>query len=208
MISIWSVDLHKYYKMPMTHSNVSIHGRKVILTPYKLEHVDKFVSWYQSKPLLELMGMEDLDITRESEIVSFESSRDANEVHCFTLLDKDIYDKSQNEVESMVGDINLYEDEDKKSAEITIMVAEESSRRKGFGKPAVIAACLYARDLLKLETIFAKIKKENLDSKRFFAKMGFTVETSMGDLEKRYVFNLQQLDDLFSEELQHLRFIF
>ena len=56
-----------------------------------------------------------------------------------------MFDETQDEVEAMVGDINLFSQTDEKSgqerlfelAECSVMIAEESSRKKGFGREAM-----------------------------------------------------------------------
>jgi RimJ/RimL family protein N-acetyltransferase len=52
----------------------------------------------------------------------------------------------------MVGDVNLFfnDDDDSSSAEVEIMIAEESCRERGLGKEALLAMMRYGNFHLKM----------------------------------------------------------
>ncbi|KAF9144638.1 N-acetyltransferase 9 [Mortierella sp. GBA39] len=76
----------------------------------------------------------------------------------------------------MVGDVNLFfnDHDDPHSAEIEIMIAESSYRRKGMGLEALRMMMTYAYQSLGTKRITAKISTENKGSiQLFLTQLGF-----------------------------------
>ncbi|KAG9064809.1 N-acetyltransferase 9 [Linnemannia hyalina] len=76
----------------------------------------------------------------------------------------------------MVGDVNLFfnDHDDPHSAEIEIMIAESSCRRKGMGLEALRMMMTYAYQSLGTKRITAKISTENKGSiQLFLTQLGF-----------------------------------
>ena len=90
-----------------------------------------------------------------------------------------MYDKSGNEIESMIGDTNLFirqddcQEEFKSLAEAEIMIAEKQERGKNFGLEALCLIIEYGIKELNLEQFEAKIKCDNIPSIKLFEKIGF-----------------------------------
>ncbi|KAG0257102.1 N-acetyltransferase 9 [Actinomortierella ambigua] len=85
---------------------------------------------------------------------------------------------------TMVGDVNLFynDHDDPQSAEIEIMIAEPSYRRKGVGLEALKMMMTYAFESLKTKRITSKISTENASSIALFTnKLGF-VQISFSEI--------------------------
>lgn len=93
----------------------------------------------------------------------------------FIILDKGIYIDTRDEVESMIGDTNLYfnDPENPNVAEAEIMVAEESARGKKMGWEAMLLMFHYGISDLQVTKYFVKITEDNEKSLNMFKKMGF-----------------------------------
>lgn len=179
-----------------------IKGEKVILVPYRSDHVDTYHQWMQDEYLLDATGSEPLSM--EEEIKMQQEWRD-DELKCTfivlsldkcTSIDFSIVDTNedfiQDTIESMCGDVNLFlsdeedesdsEDEDftrgqdedaRKQAELDIMIAAEDCRGKGLGKEAVCLMMLYGAQNLDIRRFVVKIKEDNIASRALFSKLGF-----------------------------------
>jgi len=165
--------------------NTMIEGVKVILVPYKREHVEKYHGWMKSKELQELTGSEPLSL--EEEYKMQETWRDSGDKCTFIVLDKDLLESfafnESDEIASMVGDTNLFistsggdgdgGEKETKMAEAEIMIAEEGARGKGLGKEAMALMMNYGARKLGVGAFEARIKVHNERSIKMFEKMGF-----------------------------------
>jgi RimJ/RimL family protein N-acetyltransferase len=172
---------------------ISIHGKKVILVPYRKKFVLKYHEWMKSSYLLEMTGSEPLSLEEEYEMQ--QSWRDDEKKCTFIILAKDPEineepnsDKEEgkeksaeketidddDEISHMIGDVNLFLSEDYEDgslqAEIDIMIAEEAYRRSGRGKEAVLLMMWYGSHYLQIKKFFSKIKQENTSSIKLFEK--------------------------------------
>lgn len=69
-------------------------------------------------------------------------------------------------------------------AEIEIMIAEVSARRKGYGAIAVKALTQYSVEYLGMERIIAKISEDNTPSRCMFEKLGYIVYATVECFEE------------------------
>ncbi|XP_017787305.1 PREDICTED: N-acetyltransferase 9-like protein [Nicrophorus vespilloides] len=160
----------------LINKNTKIIGERVILVPYRKEHVLKYNSWMQSKELQELTASEPLTLNQEYEMQH--SWMLDNDKCTFIILDKEKYEETQNEVAAMIGDTNLFflNNEDGPLAvvaEAEIMIAEEWARRKGCGWEAMVFLLKYGIDKLQVKQYTVKISANNAISIHMFEKMGF-----------------------------------
>ncbi|KAF9972498.1 N-acetyltransferase 9 [Actinomortierella ambigua] len=84
----------------------------------------------------------------------------------------------------MVGDVNLFynDHDDPQSAEIEIMIAEPSYRRKGVGLEALKMMMTFAFESLNTKRITSKISTDNASSIALFTnKLGF-VQISFSEI--------------------------
>ncbi|KAJ6640604.1 Alpha/beta-tubulin-N-acetyltransferase 9 [Pseudolycoriella hygida] len=154
-------------------------GSGVILIPYEEIHVEKYHKWMLNKELQELTASEPLSL--EKEYAMQKSWRTDDDKCTFLVMDKEKYEKNGNEIESLIGDTNLFIDNESKSAETEIMIAESNARRKKFGWEAMLMMMKFGRNFLNCETFVAKIGFSNVKSQAMFKKMQFK-EVSRSDI--------------------------
>ncbi|XP_010412402.1 PREDICTED: N-acetyltransferase 9-like protein [Camelina sativa] len=156
---------------------VTLKGKRVVLVPYMAEHVPKYHTWMQDSALLEATGSEPLSLEQENEM-QLSWTQDPNK-RTFIVLDKDFIkgDLAHGEphVEAMTGDVNIYMNDvdDRKVAEVEIMIAEARSRGKGLGKESVLMMMAYGVKNLEIHKFTAKIGDSNTASLCLFRKLGF-----------------------------------
>lgn len=135
----------------------------------------------ENEELRELTASERL--TLKEEFAMQKSWREDNDKLTFLVLDRRRYEESGNEIESLVGDTNIFinfEDDSGcqiKTGEAEIMIASQSDRCKGFGYEAMVQMLRYGVDCVGLEKVVAKIGLKNEKSIRMFEKMGFKEES-------------------------------
>eukprot|EP01137_Pigoraptor_chileana_P018671 Opistho-2@78553 len=76
----------------------------------------------------------------------------------------------------MIGDVNLFfnDADDRRSAEIEVMIAEPTARGRGLGHDACVAMMNYGVTSLNVGRFTAKIGFDNERSLRMFQRMEFT----------------------------------
>ena len=154
-------------------------GQKVILVAYKKYHVGQYHDWMQSKELLEKTASERLTLDKEYEMQQ-KWLRDEDKC-TFIVLNKYQYentnlsDDTEKEVVAMVGDVNLFfnNEEDRHEAELEVMIAESSARRQGFGCEAVKIMMCYGYNVLGVKNYVVKIGSNNVASINLFKRLGF-----------------------------------
>ena len=183
--------LVKNVEMKQKHQ---IWSNRLILVPYRSHHVSRYNSWMQDPQLQYLTGSEPL--TLEDEYKMLESWNNDPEKCTFIILDLKHYEsemKQKNspkdpiecEIESMIGDVNLYichddDDDDNEQApmaEIEIMIAEQSARRKGYGREATMLMMKFGHEILGIQKFQAKIKTSNIHSQRMFTEIFGFIES-------------------------------
>ncbi|XP_065354586.1 alpha/beta-tubulin-N-acetyltransferase 9 [Calliphora vicina] len=157
------------------NEKIKILGKRVILVPYEAKHVPKYHTWMQSQELQELTASEPLTLQEEYEMQR--SWREDEDKCTFLILCRDNYNKTDNEIESLVGDTNLFltidPDTNEKVAETEIMIAESNVRGKGYGWESMLLMMKYAQQNLAIDKFEAKIGMDNEKSIKMFEKMKF-----------------------------------
>ncbi|XP_022093665.1 N-acetyltransferase 9-like protein isoform X3 [Acanthaster planci] len=154
----------------------------------------------QSTELQQLTASEPLTLQQEYEM---QKSWHLDENKCtFILLLKEKWDDPEcNEIDCMCGDVNLYfidpDDSGVKTAEVEIMIAEPSCRRKGIGREALVLMIQYGATKLKVRRFIAKIGLQNQPSLALFKKLGFKQE-SVSEVFQEVTLQLE-----VTEEVQH-----
>lgn len=157
------------------NEKIKIVGNQVILVPYEAKHVPKYHSWMQSKELQQLTASEQLTLEKEYEMQR--SWREDEDKCTFLILCRNTYERTCNEIESLVGDTNLFltvdPDTNNKIAETEIMIAEPHVRGKGYGWESMLLMMKYAQKNLQIKKFEAKIGMDNKKSINMFEKMQF-----------------------------------
>lgn len=167
-----------------------LEGRKIVLVPYRKEHVPRYHDWMQSPELLEQTASERLTLDQEYEM---QQSWFLDENKCtFIILDRNKWVHPEvTEIECMAGDVNLFfDDSQQEVAEIEIMIAEPSCRRCGLGREALLAMMNYGVTCLGVKKYVAKIGCGNEPSLALFRKLGF-VEISVSEVFKEVTLEMQ-----------------
>ena len=166
-----------------------IEGDHVVLVPYKPIHVPKYHDWMKDPELLYLTGSEPLSLEEEYEMQD-KWVKDEDKI-TFIVLNKELF-SSTGEVESMVGDTNIYFDnkEDLSVGEIEVMIADKSSRGKGLGQEVVRLMIKFSKEIIGVKRLLAKIKDTNTASINLFQrKLGFQ-QVSHSDVFQETTFQL------------------
>lgn len=125
-------------------------------------------------------------------------------------MDKEKFDRTSNEIESLVGDTNLFmlENEDdelnpsfgddvtpkRTTAETEIMIAESSAQRKRFGWEAMLLMLAFGQRTIGCTRFVAKIGFANQRSIQMFVNMQFT-EVSRSEVFEEITFERLCTDD-------------
>ncbi|XP_022654002.1 N-acetyltransferase 9-like protein [Varroa destructor] len=183
------------------NENTALVGVSVVLVPYETHHVEKYHKWMENADLQLLTGSEAL--TLEQEFDMQRTWREDADKCTFIILDRSILEASagRDEISAMVGDVNLFAiqlDDDHENAaqeqanaqpakknetalwqaaECEIMIAEETARRKGYGREAMLLMMKYAAENFCPRVFVAKIKSDNTISQNMFNKMGFVKQS-------------------------------
>ncbi|KAI6024906.1 GNAT domain-containing protein [Pisolithus microcarpus] len=132
-----------------------IRGDKVVLVPYREEHVEKYHQWMSDPRLLQLTASEPLTLAEEYEMQSksamprllpHQKWREDPDKLTFIILA--VEKEGALSTCPMVGDVNLFlkghpSDEDFE-AEVEIMIAESDYRRRGIALEALRLMLSYA----------------------------------------------------------------
>ncbi|CAB3402720.1 unnamed protein product [Caenorhabditis bovis] len=137
-------------------------SEKIILVPYETTHVLKYHQWMEDEEIRRLTGSERLTLEEEYEMQR--SWRNDEDKLTFIILSKICFEKTEDETESMIGDVNLFINSEEKSAEVEIMIAEKSARGKGIAHEAVSLIISYAIQKLGIRKYFVKITDDNAAS--------------------------------------------
>ncbi|XP_059619241.1 alpha/beta-tubulin-N-acetyltransferase 9 [Phlebotomus argentipes] len=167
---------------------LKIVSSRVILVPYEENHVPKYHEWMKSPELQEATSSSPLSLEEEYQMQK--SWRDDSDKYTFIVLDKNLYRETADEVKSMVGDVNVFllPNEDETSVptgEITIMIAEPTARRKGFGLETTLLMMNYCIRSLQIRKFVAIIGEKNSTSVKLFEKLHFreVEKTYFGELK-------------------------
>ncbi|XP_035695071.1 N-acetyltransferase 9-like protein [Branchiostoma floridae] len=189
------------------NENTLLEGSRIVLVPYKKQHVPKYHGWMQSSELQELTASEPLTLQQEYEM---QNSWWQDQNKCtFIVLDKTSWQSAEKtEIDSMIGDVNLFftNQESPTEAEIEIMIAEPTSRRKGSGREALTTMMAYGVQELGVTEYVAKIGYSNHGSLSLFHKLGFT-EVSRSDVFQEVTLHLPICDDIrtrLEQETSHI----
>lgn len=174
-------------------------GHKVVLVPYRPEHLQRYHEWMKDPALLEATGSEPLSLEEEAKMQT--SWRDDTDKCTFIVLEKEkcVFDNGDFiaiNCSAMVGDVNLFlTDEDVEEgqesspyqqAELDIMIAEQEYRGKGFGQEACLLMMTFGAMKLNLRRFFTKINEDNRASLALFEqKLGF-IECNYAACFKQY----------------------
>lgn len=175
----------------------------------------RYHSWMTNKELQELTASEPLTLPEEYEMqASWRNDDDSNvlkikhllfddnvRLHIFFLflectfliLDKEKFIKTNDEIDSLIGDTNLFlltgdvDDTTRIIAETEIMIAELQAHGKRFGWESMLLMLEYGQRYIHCNKFIAKIGFNNVKSINMFTKMKF-VELSRSEVFQEITF--------------------
>lgn len=100
----------------------------------------------------------------------------------FIILSKAREEGGSSEVESMVGDVNLFLQSEDGSGELEVMVAEKDQRCSGIATEAVSIMISYALKELPVTQFFVKVTDDNASSLHIFKNKLNFVELSHSEV--------------------------
>lgn len=182
-------------------------GTNVILVPYRKKHVERYHEWMKSEELRYFTGSEILTLAEEYQM---QKRWHQDQDKCtFIILDKSIFTETENEIEAMVGDTNLFfnEPDQPNTAEVEIMIADVTFRRRKRGWEAIILMLLYGVNKLNVTKYIAKIKFDNEKSINMFEKLKFQ-KVQKSQVFQEYTFekviSKNWIDWLYSEATMNI----
>ncbi|XP_037287052.1 microtubule-associated Nat9 isoform X2 [Rhipicephalus microplus] len=146
------------------NATTQVWSQTVVLVPYREHHVAKYHDWMKDPYLQEMTASEPLSLEQEYEM---QKSWLEDEDKCtFIILDRETYERGKDEVEAMIGDVNLFfNDHDRpRDAEIEVMIAGVEE--------------------LRVTAFSAKIKLSNEVSRRLFENIGFSLVSTSNVFEE------------------------
>ena len=156
-----------------------LEAERVVLVPYRPEHVPAYHEWMQDPELLRLTGSEPLAF--EEEVEMQRSWAQDTDKATFIILERGTPDTpgTGSHGGRMVGDVNLffYESDDPTHAEVSVMVAVPDARRRGLAREAVCAMMQHGYGRLGARTFAAKVDEDNAPSLALFDSLGFARES-------------------------------
>ncbi|KAL7420193.1 hypothetical protein Q5752_005159 [Cryptotrichosporon argae] len=163
------------------NENTVVYGDKVVLVPYRHEHVLRYHEWMRSPELLELTASEPLSLDAEYEMQRKWHLDD--DKLTFILLERPAglavpLDTEALKSARMVGDVNLFlHNGPADNVECEIMIAHADDRRRGFAREALTLFLSYATLSLRIPPahLIARIGAKNAPSIALFERLGFRV---------------------------------
>lgn len=183
---------------------LQIVGRRVLLVPFTPKHVSKYHQWLEDPYLREMTASEPITMEQAAEIQR-DWSTDPKKL-AFIILDASHEHSLSGDIDAMAGDVNLLIDRDDASvAEVLVMVAEPSMRRKGLASAAVELIMWYGRRQLNISRFTCKISEDNQPSLACFEKLGF-VRVAFSEAFREHELSLSVSDpNLRPDELLNVR---
>jgi RimJ/RimL family protein N-acetyltransferase len=182
--------------------NLCVRTQRLLLLPYRRLFVPTYHAWMADPYLLETTCSERLT---EAEEYAAQCSWRADPQKCTFI----VFDRALHEVggllcahaAGMCGDVNLFLLENARvaedyfsgvpagggAAEVMVMMAEPSFRRRGYAGEAVAALLRYGAEALGLRRFVAKVGTSNAPSLALFAKLGFREAKRVAAFEEAHL---------------------
>ncbi|KAI0037697.1 hypothetical protein FA95DRAFT_1506665 [Auriscalpium vulgare] len=174
------------------NASTAIANHRVVLVPYRWEHVATYHAWMQDPLLREATASEEL--TLEEEYAMQRSWRDDEDKLTFIVLARPIGDSDYPQGEltdeairalPMVGDVNLFlkndRDDPEFEIEVEVMIADPAYRRQQLAHSALSLLLSYATSEpasplpVPASRLVVRISASNSPSIALFEKLGFEI---------------------------------
>ena len=159
------------------NSNLVLECEGITLVPYLKGHVLEYHRWMQNPELLEQTASEPLTLEQEYEMQKSWLNDDDKLTFIIHSATSDLKVDGLERFGGMIGDVNLFFNTDKLEAELEIMIADSTQRRRGLGLLASKAMMHFAHKMLGTKIFVVKIGIANEGSIRLFKGLGFKQES-------------------------------
>ncbi|CAJ0597520.1 unnamed protein product [Cylicocyclus nassatus] len=183
------------------NENVKIIGKNVILVPYESHHVPKYHDWMEDEEIRRLTGSERLSLEQEYDMQR--TWRTDEDKLTFIILSRSMTDNGSDEIESMIGDVNLFIQSEESAGELEIMIAEKTARSRGAGTEAASLMISYALNELHIEKFFVKVTDDNRASLHLFEDKLKFHRVSHSDVFGEYTLELPESEMKSFREILH-----
>ncbi|KAG0422834.1 hypothetical protein HPB47_001356 [Ixodes persulcatus] len=163
-----------------TNAKTEVWSEHLVLVPYQEKHVERYHEWMKDPHLQEMTASEPLSLADE---YAMQKSWCEDDDKCtFIVLDRKQYEESSDEVGAMIGDVNLFfnNQDNNREAELEVMIA--------------------GIEVLRVGLFTAKIKLSNTVSRKLFESQGFIL-TSTSSIFQEATYSLE-VDEQFQARLR------
>ncbi|CAF4345293.1 unnamed protein product, partial [Rotaria magnacalcarata] len=189
------------------NSNTILFGRTILLVPYGKHHVKKYHTWMENDETRELTASLPLTIDEEYEMQ--QTWLNDKDKCTFIILSKEIFDRTHDEIESMIGDVNLFLNDldDIHCGEIEIMIAQATERHKGYGIETLYTFIRYGNSRVAnfIKDLFISLAIKTLNITRFIVKIGLKNLPSIDLFTKKFQFLEIEKSEVFQETTMERR---
>lgn len=141
-----------------------IKDKKVYLSSFGKEHLEKTFSWVQRVEFRESFNFIK-EVNREDHVRWFDNLKDNNTQKHFA-----IYSRENNQ---HIGNCGFKYINKEKNCEIWVYIGDVQNCRKGFGISAASQLIYYAFNDLDIEMLYLYVAKNNIAARRLYEKLGF-----------------------------------
>ncbi|EGG12821.1 uncharacterized protein MELLADRAFT_101377 [Melampsora larici-populina 98AG31] len=196
------------------NEHTALVGPRVVLVPYRQEHVKQYNQWMKDLELQTLTASESLSLEEEYQMCqSWSNDSDKRDTSLPLQLENGNLNQSFRSSHlgdhRMIGDVNLFlsntspsldenenenEEEEKSIGELEIMIASKAHRRIGLGIEVMKIFMHYSHlsILPQIDFYLVKIALNNQSSINLFKKLGFNefkINDYFQEVELRFKFN-------------------
>ncbi len=144
---------------------MKLEGSKVYLRPIEVTDTDSMVKW-RNREFVRKNFINQEPLTPEIHLNWLKTKVDTGKVVQFII--------TVNDTGRAIGSVYLRDiDKDEKKAEYGILIGEEDALGHGYGTEACRLMIDYAKDVLKLDRIFLRLRKSNEIAHKSYLKAGF-----------------------------------
>ncbi|XP_055335447.1 N-acetyltransferase 9-like protein isoform X2 [Paramacrobiotus metropolitanus] len=182
----------------------SLRTSDLLFVPFGEHMIAKYSEWFADPYLRKMTSTESLNLAEATKAQALWAS-DPERI-MFILLDRATFQTKENDVASMIGDVNLvtkrnFDAEsffpgevanEEARAEVMLMIADPDYRGRKLGRQALLSIMRFAIDSMKVSSIEANISQDNAPSLKLFNSIGFVIEHTsdvFGEISLRFDIN-------------------
>lgn len=170
----------------MNKGHICFESERLILEEITLEDSYLIVKWRSQEENIKYF-LNPRKLTLEEHFRWFQDY-----LNNFQRIDLMIVEKSSHKAIGTVGIQNI--DLENKKCSIAYMIGESWGRGRGYGIEAVKRMCQYAVEELGMHLIQAEVHKDNMNSKKLVAKLGFWQSEKTSNVTEDFLVYCKKID--------------